>query len=180
MASVLAAGDDEMRVGIQRQPMNRDCFRARACRKFGAPQVMAYWCGPWRAARSAAFNKASGGSKSGKPWDRLIAPCALATRVILRMTTRQRRSFAGWFAAMDLLLQCVDQIILQIRGVFQADGKPDQIVMNAAPCAFLLATARHGSCAADSRAAIQRRRGFPPAQIISGATPTVRRLENRP
>jgi hypothetical protein len=66
--------------------MNRDCFAARASRKFGAPQVMAYWWGPGLLTRSRALQIAAGGSKSGKPWERLIAPCALATRVIILMT----------------------------------------------------------------------------------------------
>ena len=55
-------------------PMKRLCFAARASRKFWAPQVTAYWWGPSMAARAAASSRARGGSKSGKPWERLMAP----------------------------------------------------------------------------------------------------------
>ena len=32
--------------GSMSSPMRGLCFAASAARKFGAPQVMAYWCGP--------------------------------------------------------------------------------------------------------------------------------------
>ena len=85
-ASVLPQVTTVLASGSMGSPVNRDCLRASAARKLGAPQVTAYWCGPWRPARSAAASRAGGGSKSGKPWDKLIAPCALATRVMRRMT----------------------------------------------------------------------------------------------
>ncbi len=62
------------------------CLAASAARKLGAPHVMAYWCGPSAAALARRFLMASGGSKSGKPWERLMAPYCMETRVMRRMT----------------------------------------------------------------------------------------------
>src|SRR3990170_3373908 len=59
---------------------------AIASRSGFAPQVIAYWwCGPFSASR-AASTMSCGGSKSGKPWARLIASCFAAMRVISRIT----------------------------------------------------------------------------------------------
>jgi hypothetical protein len=74
---------------------------ASALRISGEPQVIAYWCLPASIASFAAWTNAAGGSKSGKPCDRLIAPCRCATRVISRMrdsvNTEVRREVFGMF-----------------------------------------------------------------------------------
>ncbi len=41
----------------------------------------AYWCRPWCIASPAAATSSAGGSKSGKPWDRLIALASTAHSV---------------------------------------------------------------------------------------------------
>jgi len=46
-------------------------------------------------------------------------------------STEAARSLTG-FAAMELLLQRVDQVRFQIQGVFQTDGESHEIVMDAA------------------------------------------------
>ena len=68
------------------RPMKRLCLRARASRKLGAPQVMAYWWGPRWATSARRSMMAWGGSKSGKPWERFTAPYWLEMRVMRRMT----------------------------------------------------------------------------------------------
>ena len=89
-AAIMASVDPHVTTiwasGSSGNPMKRRCLAASASRKSGAPQVTAYWCGPSRAARTAASSSAGGGSKSGKPWDRLTPPCVLQTRVMRRMT----------------------------------------------------------------------------------------------
>ena len=70
----------------QSRPLNDRIFAAIACRSGAMPQVMAYWLNPSRMARQAASLTSSGGSKSGIPWPRLIAPYRWASRVISRMT----------------------------------------------------------------------------------------------
>src|SRR5215207_1538511 len=58
------------------------CWRsATACRSTGSPTLGAYWCSPPATASAAASTRRSGGSKSGKPWARLIAPAAMACSV---------------------------------------------------------------------------------------------------
>src|SRR5665213_3041602 len=64
----------------------RRYFSAIARRRTGLPQVMAYWLMSPRIAAQAASFIGSGIAKSGKPCARLMAPCALATLVISRMT----------------------------------------------------------------------------------------------
>jgi len=86
IASVLPHVTTRCLSGSSPSPMKRDCFAASASRKFGAPQVTAYWCGPVPADSASAATRAGGGSKSGKPWDRLMASCLLATLVMRRMT----------------------------------------------------------------------------------------------
>ena len=68
------------------RPMARLCFLARAWRKFSAPKVIEYWCGPAWAALARASRISRGGLKSGNPWDRLMAPCSSLMRVMRRMT----------------------------------------------------------------------------------------------
>jgi hypothetical protein len=48
--------------------------------------VIGYWLTSAAIAARAASLISSGAAKSGKPCDRLIAPCAFASRVISRMT----------------------------------------------------------------------------------------------
>ena len=67
-------------------PMSGVCLRANASRKPWAPQVMAYWCGPLWATSARQSVIALGGSKSGKPCERLMAPYRFDTRVMRRMT----------------------------------------------------------------------------------------------
>src|SRR5439155_21890589 len=57
-----------------------------ASRKPLAPHVIAYWLTSAAMASWAALLTESGAGKSGKPCARLIAPCAIARRVISRMT----------------------------------------------------------------------------------------------
>src|SRR5262249_7282538 len=66
--------------------VNARIFAAIACRSGAAPQVTAYWLNPSRIAWHAASFTSSGGSNSGSPWPRLIAPCRWASRVVSRMT----------------------------------------------------------------------------------------------
>src|SRR6478672_5935936 len=47
---------------------------------------MAYWFTSARMAATAASLISAGAGKSGKPWARLTAPCATASRVISRIT----------------------------------------------------------------------------------------------
>ena len=72
--------------GSMVRPIKRDCLAARASLKFCAPQVMEYW---WKSSWETSASRsrmASGGSKSGKPWDRFTAPYLREIRVIRRMT----------------------------------------------------------------------------------------------
>src|SRR6188768_2593158 len=86
--------------GSMASPWRRPASRAMAARSSGAPQVTAYWLMSASMARAAAALIASGAGKSGKPCDRLTAPCRCARRVISRMTDsvkqaalRETRSF---------------------------------------------------------------------------------------
>src|SRR6266511_3900983 len=62
-----------------------------AARNVGDPQVTGYWWKPSVRARLAASTTSGGGSKSGKPWARLMAPCSSARRVISRITDSVNR-----------------------------------------------------------------------------------------
>jgi len=68
--------------------------------RFGAPIVMGYWCGPSLLTSSSRSVIALGGSKSGKPCARLIAPHARLTRVMRRMTESVNNLFF-------LLISCI-------------------------------------------------------------------------
>ena len=72
--------------GSSLRPMNRPHFLASACRKFGAPIVIGYWCGPSVLISASRSVSALGGSKSGNPCARLIAPQPSAIRVMRRIT----------------------------------------------------------------------------------------------
>ena len=86
--------------GSSVRPMKRPALRASACRKFGAPIVMGYWCGPSALTSARRSVSALGGSKSGKPCARLIAPHARLTRVMRRMTESVNNLFF-------LLISCI-------------------------------------------------------------------------
>ena len=72
--------------GSRVRPMKRPHLRARACRKLGAPMVMGYWWGPRRLTSARRSSISRGGSKSGNPWARLMAPQSREIRVIRRIT----------------------------------------------------------------------------------------------
>src|SRR6266568_2105536 len=61
-------------------------FFASASRRCLAPHVMAYWLTLSRIARIAASLRTPGQGKLGKPCERLMAPCSLASRVMPRIT----------------------------------------------------------------------------------------------
>jgi len=89
-----ATGYDDIFIFVIGSPMKRETFLARACLKFGAPHVTETHTGCGTKFR--CFSKApqavrGGGSKSGNPCDRLMAPYILATRVIRRMTDSVNR-----------------------------------------------------------------------------------------
>ena len=86
MASVLPQVTTISVSGLIFIPEKCSCFAARASRKFCAPQVNAYWCGPSFATSESLSVISFGGSKSGNPWDRLIAPCCSEILVILLIT----------------------------------------------------------------------------------------------
>ena len=86
--------------GSRVRPMKRPHFLARAWRKLGAPMVMGYWCGPWWLTSSRRSSMALGGSKSGKPWARLMAPHSREIRVIRRITESVKSLFF-------LLISCI-------------------------------------------------------------------------
>ncbi len=72
--------------GSRSSPIQYFCFFNNAFRKRGAPHVMAYWWGPSSIALLPATKTSGGGSASGKPWERLMAPYWFETRVISRIT----------------------------------------------------------------------------------------------
>ena len=72
--------------GSMSRPEKCLVLAATARRKFGAPMVMGYWCGPLTATSMSLSVMALGGSKSGKPWARLMALLAMAMRVMRRIT----------------------------------------------------------------------------------------------
>ncbi len=86
MASVLPQVTRTSVSGSMSMPMKCVCFFARASLKLGAPHVTAYWCGPSRATSARRSVSSFGGSKSGNPWDRLIAPHSLEMRVMRLIT----------------------------------------------------------------------------------------------
>src|SRR4029453_2300340 len=59
---------------------------AIATRNRSAPQVIGYWLTSSAMACRAASLSSCGAGKSGKPCERLIAPCATESRVISRIT----------------------------------------------------------------------------------------------
>src|SRR6185503_17240604 len=61
-------------------------LRAIASRKSFEPQVIAYWFTSASIASIALRLISAGAAKSGKPCDRLTAPCFKASRVISRIT----------------------------------------------------------------------------------------------
>ena len=90
--------------GAYFMPMKRSHLRESAWRKFGAPIVMGYWCGPSWLTSSSRSVIALGGSKSGKPCARLIAPQSMLMRVIRRMTESVKCSFLLLSSCMVSLL----------------------------------------------------------------------------
>ena len=79
------------RSGSNAMPVKRSCFATSASRRRLAPHVMAYWFTSAITARAASCLMISGAGKSGKPWDRLTAPCRWASRVISRITLSVKR-----------------------------------------------------------------------------------------
>src|SRR6266480_5164270 len=73
-------------IGSMVRPYQSWYFAAKAFRRRAAPQVMAYWLTSSRIARAAASFRTAGAGKLGNPWERLIAPCSFARRVIPRIT----------------------------------------------------------------------------------------------
>ncbi len=80
------------RSGSTATPYSRVNLAAMASRRERAPQVIAYWLMSPEIARRAASFTSSGAGKSGKPCERLIAPCRFASRVISRMTDSVKRA----------------------------------------------------------------------------------------
>src|SRR4051794_23007912 len=72
--------------GSMSSPRYHLVFRAMASRKSRAPQVIAYWLTSSAIACMATRLMSSGAAKSGKPCERLTAPCLIASRVISRIT----------------------------------------------------------------------------------------------
>src|SRR5205823_11233062 len=91
-------------------PRYQRVFSAIAARKSRAPQVIAYWFTSASIACMAARLISAGAAKSGKPCDRLTAPCFKASRVISRMTDsvnwlalrETRREIEGAGVVIDL------------------------------------------------------------------------------
>src|SRR5207253_3524458 len=73
-------------IGSTGRPYQSWYFAANAFRSRAAPQEMAYWLTSSRIARAAESFRTSGQGKLGKPCERLMAPCSLASRVIPRIT----------------------------------------------------------------------------------------------
>src|SRR5438045_4161486 len=100
-------------------------FAANAFRSRAAPQVMAYWLMSSRIARAAASFRTSGQGKLGKPCERLMAPCSLASRVIPRITDsvkpcvrRAVRAVMGQRYRLLLQEQLRDRIELHVARAF--------------------------------------------------------------
>ena len=86
MASVEPQVTTSSEFGSTFCPEKCSILAAIASRRFCAPQVIAYWCGPVVATCAKRSVSSLGGSKSGKPWERLIASYCRHTRVIRRIT----------------------------------------------------------------------------------------------
>ena len=98
MAAIIASVAPQVTVtwvsgSIAPQPGNwRAVVAAIASRSGLLPQVMAYWLMSSATAAAAAALSSGGHGKSGKPWARLTAPAATASRFISRMTDSVKRS----------------------------------------------------------------------------------------
>ena len=91
MAAIIASVEPHVTVtfvlaSTQDMPYRVRYWFAMASRKNSAPHVIGYWLMSAAIAARAASLISSGAAKSGKPCDRLIAPCSLDNRVISRMT----------------------------------------------------------------------------------------------
>src|SRR4051794_34509901 len=116
--------------GSMVSPWRRPASRAMAARSSGAPQVTAYWLTSASMARDPAALMASGAGKSGKPCDRLTAPCRCASRVISRMTDsvkqaalREARSFVmrerRWWVGSPSVRPCRDLVEADVAVVVE-------------------------------------------------------------
>ena len=87
--------------GAKSSPQSRRYFAESAACSSGTPLIRAYCPNPARIAAIAASFARSGPSKSGNPCDRLMAPCASASRVIsvkiVVPNPSSRRESAGRF-----------------------------------------------------------------------------------
>src|SRR2546426_9405750 len=72
--------------GSQLKWLKRFTFLEMARRSSGDPRVIEYWLKPFLIALMADCFTSAGGSKSGKPWARLIALLAWQSLVISRIT----------------------------------------------------------------------------------------------
>ncbi len=61
------------------RPYSDRTLTATCSRNAGSPVMGAYWLRPSMTARVTASRSACGPSKSGKPWERLIAPTSAAS-----------------------------------------------------------------------------------------------------
>ncbi len=80
------------------RPYSAATFSAMASRSGAAPAISAYWLAPACMCFATSSNSAGGAEKSGKPCDRLMAPCCAARRdMTLKMVvpTRGRRESMG-------------------------------------------------------------------------------------
>src|SRR5256714_500464 len=95
MAEIIPSVDPQVTVisasGSISNPRDHFVFPAIASRKSFAPQVIAYWFASSAIACIATRLISSGAAKSGKPCERLTAPCLMASRVISRMTDSVKR-----------------------------------------------------------------------------------------
>jgi hypothetical protein len=100
MAEIIPSVDPQVTVisvsGSISNPRYHFVFLAIASRKSFAPQVIAYWLTSSAIACIATRLMSSGAAKSGKPCDKLTAPCFIASRVISRMTDS-----VNWLALRD-------------------------------------------------------------------------------
>src|SRR6185437_12393643 len=93
-------------------------WRAIACRRFLAPQVMAYWLTSFSMACWAARLSSAGAAKSGKPCARFIAPWSCAWRVISRITDSVKRSafsLTRRFAGRGVMLAACSLPAVRVR-----------------------------------------------------------------
>src|SRR5258707_15709712 len=73
-------------IGLMARRYQSWYFAANAFRSLAAPQVMAYWLTSSRIARAAGAFRASGQGKFGEPGARVVAPSALAGRLVPGIT----------------------------------------------------------------------------------------------